>query len=117
PLDAGVEALIGDPNNASGDVGSLTVTGTTAPLVPNIGDLDGDGLCQPYVNSPAGCPYGTTRYEGRVSTTVTARTDSNSFPAEVFTVSADKNTVTVDFTSRDFPKGIPNGGSAYFSLE
>ena len=117
PFDGTEDTLIGVQNNSGGDVGSLTVTGTPAPLVPNIGDFDGDGLCQPYVNSPAGCPYGTTRYEGRVSTTVTARTDSNSFPAEVFTVSADKNTVTVDFTSRDFPKGIPNGGSAYFSLE
>src|SRR5437667_376232 len=52
PFDGTEDTLIGVQNNSGGDVGSLTVTGTPAPLVPNIGDFDGDGLCQPYVNKP-----------------------------------------------------------------
>lgn len=73
-----------------------------------------DGLCAGYVGTPAGCPYGSTGYEGRANALPVASTAATTFPAESYTgIAADLNSGTVNFLN----PAIPPGGSAYFSLE
>src|SRR4051812_45037024 len=94
PFDGIEDTLIGVQNNSSHAVLSIPLRGQT-----DIFGFDGDGLCAPFTSpQPAGCPFGSTGYEG---------------PGVSFsTISADSTSGTVSFAG-----GIPPGGSAYFSLE
>jgi len=89
--DGSDDTLVGVVNQSSAPVAALTVTGPGTGL----GGLDGDGLCTFGV---AGCPFGTTGYEGPGTTIVLdpALPDS----AEV-----------------DFTGGLKAGASTYLSLE
>jgi hypothetical protein len=93
PYDGVEDTLIGVQNNSASPVSALPLTGTTLPF-----GFDGDGLCAGFVGSPAGCPFGSTGYEG----------PNTSFS----NISADLNSGTVNFTG-----GLGAGKSAYFSLE
>src|SRR5207245_6950148 len=96
--------LIGVQNNSTSSVSSTPVQGA------GITGFDGDGLCASSITPhPAGCPYGSTGYEGRGSTTSTASTAAGG--GDSFTV-IDANHAIVNFSP-----AIPPGGSAYFSLE
>ena len=74
-----------------------------------IDGFDGDGL-QTFINPPTG---GATGYEGADSNTSNANAGGpmNSFSNLIF-----GNGVN-DFATVNFPGGLPNGGSAFFSLE
>jgi hypothetical protein len=86
------DTLIGVQNNTTlTSVPNITVSSASAIFA-----LDGDGLCNVSPH-PAGCPFGSTRYEG---------------PMTSFTIGS-LTSGTVNFLSG----GIPPGGSAYFSLE
>jgi hypothetical protein len=109
PFDGIEDTLIGVQNNSGAPVSSLSLTGS------GIFALDGDGLCSPFNfpnPAPAGCPYGTTGYEGRATSLPVASTAPTTFPAESYSIT-DANTGTVHFLNPP----IPDGGSAYFSLE
>ncbi|HEY6317974.1 MAG TPA: hypothetical protein VI462_08830 [Acidimicrobiia bacterium] len=95
PFDGAEDTLIGVQNNASFTVTHLTLNGVTTPA-PTFG-FDGDGLCN-QGNSPAGCPFGSTGYEG----------PNTSFS----NISADMADGVVNFTG-----GLAPGASAFFSLE
>ena len=95
PFDGVEDTLIGVQNNFTATITNLPLTGTSSP--PIFG-FEGDGLCAGYPGSPAGCPFGSTGYEG----------PNTSFS----NISTDQNSGTVNFTA-----GIAPGKSAYFSLE
>lgn len=86
------DALVGVQNSSGAPLASLSLTG---PSGKAIFGFDGDGLCT-VTPHPAGCPFGPTGYEG---------------PGTSFSTTTG-NTGTVMFTTP-----IPDGGSAYFSLE
>jgi hypothetical protein len=88
-FDGNDDILVGVQNNATSSLTSLPLTGT------NSFGFDGDGLCTAS-NAPAGCPFGSTGYEG---------------PNTSFTVT-DANDGSVNFG-----EGLSSGSSAYFSLE
>jgi hypothetical protein len=122
PFDGVEDTLIGIQNNSGSTVSSFTLTGAPPPGNPPVFQFDGDGLCSGvsstgapgFITPPVGCPYGTTRYEGRANATAVASSAATTFPAESFTaISVDENTGTVNFLN----PSIPDGGSAYFSLE
>lgn len=92
PYDGGDDTLVGVVNNSSDPVNAITVTGPGTGLA----GLDGDGLCTFGV---AGCPFGTTGYEGPGTSIVT---DVTRLP---------------DSAEIDFSGGLRGGSTAYFSLE
>ncbi|TMC50878.1 MAG: hypothetical protein E6J20_16595 [Chloroflexi bacterium] len=116
PFDGVEDTLVGVQNNSGGTVTSINLSGASGAS-PAIFDLDNDGLCAGYVPGPAGCPYGdgaSQNYAGRATNTPVGSGAATTFPAETYTnISADKNSGTVNFLNPT----IPNGGSAYFSLE
>lgn len=85
------DTTVGVLNQSLASVPSFSVSGS------GIFDFDGDGLCADSL-APAGCPFGSTGYEG-------PGTVLNAAPG------------TVDSGSVSFPGGLPPGGSTYFSLE
>ncbi len=96
PYDYVEDTLIGVQNNSTVTINSIPISG------PGIFGFDGDGLCSgtdgngnPFT-PPAGCPFGTTGYEG---------------PNTSFTIT-DANDGVVNF-----PGGLAAGQSTYFSLE
>ncbi len=102
PYDGADDTVVGILNNSSRNVGSLPLSSSTASIF----GFEGDGICASAfpdangnaVSPPAGCPFGSTGYEGPNTT----------FGA----ISADTMSGTVSFTTP-----IPPGGSGYFSLE
>jgi hypothetical protein len=94
PYENSDDTLTGVLNNSSKTIAALPLTSTT-----NIFGFDGDGICDSSITpQPAGCPFGSTGYEG---------------PGVAFSnISSDSTSGTVNFNP-----GIPPGGSAYFGLE
>jgi hypothetical protein len=107
PFDGIEDTLVGVQNNSSTPVSSLSLTG------PGIFGFDGDGLCA-QSNAPGGCPFDSTLYAGRSSTTSTAVTTAGC--GNTFTIT---DMVTFSSGTVNWPlcAGISSGGSAYFSLE
>ncbi len=88
------DTLIGVQNDSSQPLSSLPLFSTTGK---NLFAFDQDGLCT-VSNAPAGCPFGTTGYEG---------------PGVSFAnIDANTQSGTVQFSP-----AIPPGGHTYFSLE
>jgi hypothetical protein len=110
PYDGSDDNLVGIVNNSGSTISQLTFIGSG-----NGGGLfffDGDGL-QSY-NSAAGGLPDTSGYGGKVSSTASFDlTGANDFFTNIHTTSVLDDTGTVVFGAG----GIPNGGSAYFSLE
>jgi hypothetical protein len=96
PYDGSEDSLIGVQNNTSISVSHLDLTSTIGAF-----GFENDGICSatflPWTGS-AGCPFGTTGYEG----------PNTSFS----NISADLNNGTVNFTG-----GLAPGGHVFFSLE
>jgi hypothetical protein len=97
PFDGGDDTLAGIVNNSARSVAAVTVSGPGSDL----SGFDGDGICSGSYgtwNGSAGCPYGSTGYEG---------------PGTSFVVDPSlPDSAEVDFTA-----GLAPGKSAYFSLE
>jgi len=110
PYDGSDDNLVGIINNSGSTITSLSFVGSG-----NGGGLfafDGDGL-QAY-NSAAGGAPDTTGYGGKVSSTANFDpTGANDSFTNIQTTSVFDDSGTVVFG----PNGIPDGGSAYFSLE
>ena len=107
PYDGSDDNLVGVINNSGATISSLTFSGSTS--AGGLFGFDGDGL-QSYVAADGG-PPDTTGYGGKVSSTASFDTTG---PNDYFTnINASRTTGTVVFGAN----GIPNGGSAYFSLE
>jgi PEP-CTERM motif len=94
PYDGVEDTLIGVLNNSSVAVGSLPLSSSTV-----IFGFDGDGICASSISPrPAGCPFGTTGYEG---------------PGVSFSgINAARTNGIVNFGP-----AIGPGGSAFFGLE
>lgn len=102
PYDGSDDTLVGILNNSSKNIGSLPLSSASHPIF----GFESDGLCSgPFDNgsgtsipAPAGCPFGSTGYEG---------------PGTAFgSISPDTMSGTVNFATPVAP-----GASAYFSLE
>lgn len=110
PYDGSDDNLVGVVNNSGSTITQLTFIGSG-----NGGGLfafDGDGL-QAYNGAAGGAPDGSG-YGGKVSSTANFDlTGANDFFTNITTTSVFDDTGTVVFGAG----GIPNGGSAYFSLE
>ena len=109
PFDGIEDTLVGVQNNSASPISSLALTG------PAIFGFDSDGICSGFNfpnPDPAGCPYDTTGYAGRISSTSVASTSPGS--GNTFTIT---DTVTFSSGTVDWSPQIPAGGSAYFSLE
>jgi hypothetical protein len=108
PYDGSDDNLVGIINNSGSTITSLTFVGSG--LGGGLFAFDHDGL-QSYVAADGSDPTG---YGGRVSTTANFNTSG---PADSFTnihtTTVFDDTGTVVFGAN----GIPDGGSAYFSLE
>ena len=124
PFDGSDDTLIGVLNSSGHTVTAITVKGTpgNGPSPPNgtgngtgIDGFDGDGISTFIKGGIPGdgnvAPHYT--YSGTDSTTGNANLKGplNSFSALVF-----GNGVN-DLATVSFPGGLPNGGSAFFSLE
>ena len=109
PYDGSDDNLVGIINNSGSTITSLSFIGSG-----NGGGLfsfDGDGL-QAY-DPAAGGPPDNTGYGGKVSSTAGFDLSGpNDYFTNIHTTSVFDDSGTVVFAS-----GIPNGGSAYFSLE
>jgi hypothetical protein len=110
PYDGSDDNLVGIINNSGGTITSLSFIGSG-----NGGGLfafDGDGL-QAF-NAAAGGAPDATGYGGKVSSTANFDlTGANDFFTNIHTTTVFDDSGTVVFGAN----GIPNGGSAYFSLE
>jgi hypothetical protein len=118
PFDGVEDTLVGVQNNqTTKSVTELPLTGSGSP---GIFEFEGDGLCSgknesflpPFTPPPAGCPYGSTSYEGRATSGSVASVAPTTFPAEKFEKTTG-NTGKIKFVNPP----IPPLGSAYFSLE
>jgi len=110
PYDGSDDNLVGIVNNSGSTITQLSFIGSG-----NGGGLfafDLDGL-QSYVPGAGGAPDGTG-YGGKVSSTANSDpAGANDFFTNIHTTSVFDDSGTVVFGAN----GIPNGGSAYFSLE
>ena len=110
PYDGSDDNLVGIINNSGSTITSLSFIGSG-----NGGGLfafDGDGL-QAFNAAAGGAPDGTG-YGGKVSSTANFDpAGANDFFTNIHTTSVFDDSGTVVFGAN----GIPNGGSAYFSLE
>ncbi len=110
PYDGSDDNLVGIVNNSGSTITSLSFVGSG-----NGGGLfafDGDGL-QFYNSAAGGAPDGSG-YGGKVSSTANFDlTGANDCFTNIQTTTVFDDTGTVVFGA----SGIPNGGSAYFSLE
>jgi len=110
PYDGSDDNLVGIINNSGATITSLSFTGSG--LGGGLFAFDGDGL-QAF-NPAAGGPPDTTGYGGKVSSTANFDlAGPNDFFTNIHTVLVTNDSGTVVFGAN----GIPNGGSAYFSLE
>ncbi len=98
PYDRIEDTLVGVQNNSNKPIFAISINSGSA-----IFGFDGDGMCGndpntglPFSPRPAGCPFGSTGYEG---------------PGVTFSIQSATSGVV------NFRGGIPAGGSAYFSLE
>jgi hypothetical protein len=108
PYDGSDDNLVGIINNSGSTITALSFVGSGKG--GGLFAFDNDGL-QSYVSADGSDPTG---YGGRVSTTAGFDTGG---PADFFT-NIHTTTVTNDSGTVVFgANGIPNGGSAYFSLE
>jgi PEP-CTERM motif len=111
PYDGSDDNLVGIINNSGQTITSLSFIGSG-----NGGGLfafDGDGLQAFPFNGPGGAPD-TTGYGGKVSSTANFDLNgANDFFTNIHTTIVFDDSGTVVFGAN----GIPNGGSAYFSLE
>jgi hypothetical protein len=93
PYDGRDDTLVGVVNNTR-----IAITKVTLSSTLNIFALDGDGICASSITPhPAGCPFGTTKYEG---------------PGTSYTI-VDSKHGTVNFTGG----GLAPAASTYFGLE
>ena len=110
PYDGSDDNLVGIINNSGSTITSLSFIGSG-----NGGGLfafDGDGL-QAFNAAAGGAPDGTG-YGGKVSSTANFDlTGANDSFTNIHTTTVFDDSGTVVFGAN----GIPNGGSAYFSLE
>jgi hypothetical protein len=91
PFDRVEDTLVGVQNNSGITVPNMHISGSS------IFGFDGDGICSGrYSPAPAGCPFGSTRYEGPNTS--------------ISMVDSSHGTVT-------FTNGLASGASTYFSLE
>jgi hypothetical protein len=101
PFDGIEDTLIGFQNNSGSPVSSLPLSGSSNGIPPF--SFDGDGICSGSYgswNGSAGCPYLDTQFQ-------------YGGPGVTFSnISGDFQSATVNFSP-----AIPDGGSAYFSLE
>jgi hypothetical protein len=110
PYDGADDVLVGVINNSGAPITSLSFVG--AGNGGGLFGFDGDGLRT--FNPAAGGPPDTTGYGGKVSNTADFDlTGPNDFFTNIHTVTVLNDAGTVVFG----PAGIPDGGSAYFSLE
>lgn len=110
PYDGSDDALVGIVNNSGHTITSLSFIGSG-----NGGGLfafDGDGL-QSFNAAAGGAPDGSG-YGGKVSSTANFDlTGPNDFFTNIHATTVSNDSGTVVFGAN----GIPDGGSAYFSLE
>ena len=110
PYDGSDDALVGIINNSGGTITQLSFIGSG-----NGGGLfafDLDGL--QFYNPGAGGAPDTSTYGGKVSSTAGFDlTGANDYFTNIHTTTVFDDSGTVVFGAN----GIPNGGSAYFSLE
>jgi hypothetical protein len=110
PYDGSDDNLVGIVNNSGAPITQLSFIGSG-----NGGGLfafDGDGL-QAFNGAAGGAPD-NTGYGGKVSSTVNFDlTGANDFFTNIHTTTVFDDSGTVVFGAN----GIPDGGSAYFSLE
>ena len=110
PYDGSDDVLVGIINNSGAPITSLSFVG--AGNGGGLFGFDGDGL--QIFTSAAGGPPDTTGYGGKVSNTADFDlAGPNDFFTNIHTVTVFNDAGTVVFG----PTGIPDGGSAYFSLE
>ena len=110
PYDGSDDNLVGIINNSGSTITSLSFTGSG--IGGGLFAFDNDGL-QSYVPADGGAPD-TTGYGGKVSSTANFDlTGPNDFFTNIHTTTVLNDSGTVVFGAN----GIPNGGSAYFSLE
>src|SRR5215470_6605196 len=102
PYDGTEDTLVGVVNNSGGTVNSILLSSKTLAIF----GFDGDGL-ETYISPPKG---GATGYEGAISTNGSFNTSG---PLDTFSgITAGLKSGTLNF-----PGGLVNGGSAFFSLE
>ena len=93
PFDGIEDTLVGVQNNSTQTVYMIPISSSSSA---SIFGFDGDGICSfLYNQTPAGCPFGPSGYEG---------------PNTSFMVS-NANNGTINF-----PQGLAPGASSYFSL-
>jgi PEP-CTERM motif len=110
PYDGSDDNLVGIINNSGSTITSLSFVGSGKGGGLFAFDLDG---LQSYVPGAGGAPDGTG-YGGKVSSTANSDpAGANDFFTNIHTTSVFDDSGTVVFGAN----GIPNGGSAYFSLE
>jgi hypothetical protein len=110
PYDGSDDNLVGIINNSGSTITSLSFIGSGNG--GGLFDFDGDGL-QAFNAAAGGAPDGTG-YGGKVSSTANSDpAGANDFFTNIHTTSVFDDSGTVVFGAN----GIPNGGSAYFSLE
>ncbi len=110
PYDGSDDNLVGIINNSGSTITSLSFTGSG--FGGGLFAFDNDGL-QTFVAGAGGAPD-TTGYGGKVSSTANFDlTGPNDFFTNIHTTTVLNDSGTVVFGAN----GIPNGGSAYFSLE
>ena len=100
PYDGIEDTLVGLFNNSGHSVGAVTLNGGANTIF----GFDGDGL-QAYINPPTG---GATGYEGANSTTANFNVNG---PMNFF------SNIVGNIGNVNFPGGLSNGGSAFWSLE
>ena len=109
PYDGSDDNLVGIINNSGSTITSLSFVGSGQG--GGLFAFDSDGL-QSYVPGAGGAPDGTG-YGGKVSSTANSDpAGANDFFTNIHTTAVFHDSGTVVFAN-----GIPNGGSAYFSLE
>jgi hypothetical protein len=110
PYDGSDDNLVGIINNSGATITQLSFTGSGTG--GGFFHFDGDGL-QHYRPADGGAPD-TSGYGGKVSGTQNFDlSGANDFFTNIHTVSVFQDSGTVVFGAN----GIPNGGSAFFSLE
>ena len=104
PYDGADDTLIGVSNASGGTVNSIGVSSKTLSIY----GFDGDGVGSPGFNP--GFTEGSQSYAGTISTTGNYNLKG---PLDMF------SSITASDRSGDinFPGGLANGGSAFFSLE
>ena len=109
PYDGSDDNLVGIVNNSGSTITQLSFIGSGQG--GGLFAFDSDGL-QSYVPGAGGAPDGTG-YGGKVSSTANSDpAGANDFFTNIHTTAVFHDSGTVVFAN-----GIPNGGSAYFSLE